>query len=155
MRAGEEEAVADLAARVFNQTIAPGYADEGVQEFLRYAAADPLRARQEADHFVVVAESHGALVGLIEMRRCEHVAMLFVTEPGRGVGRKLLRRAISRCREVKPGLKRVTVHAAPGAVDVYARFGFVASKPEQEENGIRFVPMALDLPTSGEAVRGH
>ncbi len=149
MRAGEEPAVASLAARVFNDVIAPEYADEGVQEFLRYAAADPLRARQQADHFVLVAESHGALVGLIEMRRCEHVAMMFAAEPGRGVGRELLRQAIARCRQSVPDLERVTVHAAPGAVDIYARFGFVASGPEQEQNGIRFVPMALELQTPG------
>ena len=145
MRTGEEEAVADLAARVFNQAVAPGYADEGVQEFLRYASAARVRERLQADHFVLVAERRGELVGFIEMRHSEHVAMLFVTQPGRGVGRELLRRAIARCRQAVPDLTRVTVHAAPGAVEIYARLGFRALEPERIESGIRFVTMALDL----------
>jgi predicted GNAT family N-acyltransferase len=145
MRTGEEQAVADLAARVFNHVVAPHYADEGVQEFLRYASADRLRDRLQADHFVLVAEERGELVGLIEVRHSKHVAMMFVTRPGRGVGKELLRRAIARCRQAVPELARVTVHAAPGAVEIYARFGFQALEPERVQNGIRFVPMALEL----------
>lgn len=155
MRSGEEHAVASLAARVFTEVVAPGYADEGVREFLRYASADRLLERSQADHFVLVAEDHGELVGLIEMRHSEHVAMLFVAHPGRGVGRELLRRAVALCRHAVPGLARVTVHAAPGAVEAYTRFGFTPSEPERVKNGIRFVPMALDLdPTAQDSGSG-
>jgi predicted GNAT family N-acyltransferase len=145
MKRGEEEAVADLAARVFNQFVAPGYSDEGVQEFLRYAAADQLLQRSEAGHFVLVAEEDEKLVGFIEMRHCEHVAMLFVARQGRGVGKELMRQAVARCRRTIPRLARLTVHAAPGAVEVYGRMGFRAEGPERVENGIRFVPMVLEL----------
>lgn len=145
MRTGEEEAVARLAARVFSEAVAPDYVEEGVREFLRYASADRIRERLQADHFVLVAEEQGDVVGLIEMRHAEHVAMLFVARPGRGVGRELLRQAIARCRQTAPELARVTVHAAPGAVEIYRRFGFRALESERIENGIRFVPMALEL----------
>jgi GNAT superfamily N-acetyltransferase len=145
MRSGEEQTVADLAARVFNQSVAPGYADEGVQEFLRYATPGLLQQRSRAGHFVLVAEDAEEIVGLIEVRNCEHIAMLFVALPGRGIGKELVRRAVARCRSESPGVAQVTVHAAPGAVEIYGRLGFVATGPEQLENGIRFVPMALSL----------
>jgi GNAT superfamily N-acetyltransferase len=145
MRPGEEEAVADLASRVFNEFVAPGYSDDGVQEFLRYATAEQLLQRSEAGHFVLVAEEEGELVGLIEVRHCEHVAMLFVARQGRGVGKELVRRAVARCRQTAPALARLTVHAAPDAVAVYGRMGFTATGPERVENGIRFVPTVLEL----------
>ncbi len=152
MKPGEEEAVANLAERVFSQFVAPDYSDEGVREFLRYAAPDQISQRLQAGHFLLVAEEQGELVGLIEMRHCEHVAMLFVARQGRGVGRELVHRAIARCRRDSSGIARVTVHSAPGAVEIYAHLGFQTAGPEQTENGIRFVPMTLELGSaSGES----
>jgi hypothetical protein len=40
----------------------------------------------------------------------------------------------------------VTVHASPNAVLAYAKLGFQATGAEHVQNGIRFIPMVLDLP---------
>ena len=39
----------------------------------------------------------------------------------------------------------MTVKSSPYAVDVYRRFGFEATAPEQVNKGIRFVPMKLSV----------
>ncbi|NIM49051.1 MAG: GNAT family N-acetyltransferase [Gemmatimonadales bacterium] len=145
MRPGEEAAVIDLVARVFNETVAPHYSEEGVLEFFKYAAAEPLAARSQSDHFTLVAEQDGDLVGMIEMRRFEHVAMLFVEPRGRGVGKALLDEALAVCRVERSDLSVMTVHSSPNAVPAYERLGFLATDSERELNGIRFVPMALEL----------
>ena len=38
----------------------------------------------------------------------------------------------------------ITVNASPGAVSAYARFGFVATGPEQVADGMRFTPMVAE-----------
>ena len=145
MRAGEETAVIDLVKRVFEATVAPHYSEAGVQEFYTYAAPEPLASRQQSDHFVLVAEQDRRLIGMIEMRHTEHVAMLFTEPQGRGTGRRLLQTALAVSVSQNPGLSRVTVHSSPNAVSAYERLGFRATDQEQELNGIRFVPMALEL----------
>jgi hypothetical protein len=42
----------------------------------------------------------------------------------------------------------MTVHASPNAVAAYERFGFRATAPQQERDGITFVPMTLGLSDS-------
>jgi len=58
------------------------------------------------------------------------------------------------CRAHDPTLKDITVHAAPSAVRMYDRLGFRALGPEREQNGIRFVPMALALEPEVPAAPG-
>lgn len=143
MRPGEEAAVIALVARVFDENVAPQYGEAGVREFYAYAAPEPLAARAQRDHLVLIAEQDGALVGMIEMRQDGHVAMLFAEPQGRGIGRRLLHTALAvgAWRQDEPS--RVTVHASPNAVAAYERLGFRPTDREQELNGIRFVPMEL------------
>lgn len=145
MRSGEEAAVIALVARVFDETVAPHYSEAGVQEFYGYAAPEPLAARLQSDHFILVAEQGDALVGMIEMRHAEHVAMLFVEPRGRGTGRRLLQAALAVCMSQHSGLSHVTVHSSPNAVPAYECLGFRATDQERELNGIRFIPMVLEI----------
>ena len=145
MRWGEEERVAELVARVFNQWVAPDYTDEGLRAFLSYAGPEKIAARSGEDHFVLVAEEVNRFVGMIEIRRLEHISLFFVEPVGRGVGRELLDRALAICRERSPELGRVTVNSSPYAVPIYERLGFRVQEVEQIARGMRYVPMSLDL----------
>lgn len=145
MRRGEEQAVAGLANRVFDRTVASDMTPEGVAEFRRWASAGLIARRSRADHAVLVASEGDSLCGMIEIRQGRHVAMLFVERAGEGIGRELMRRAVKLCRRQTPGLERITVNSAPGAVGAYRRMGFAARGEEQIRNGIRFVPMSLEL----------
>ena len=151
MRPGEENDVCSLVARVFGTFVAPQYTQEGVDEFLRYAEPEAMAARARANHFVLLAEMDGRLVGMIEVRNCDHISLLFVEGEfqKQGVARDLVRRAIQRCMLNRSKLGRVTVNSSPNAVEAYKHMGFRPLGPEQTANGIRFVPMAVDAKTAG------
>jgi GNAT superfamily N-acetyltransferase len=146
MQPGEETAVYDIVARVFDAFVAPGYSQEGVQEFLKYASG--LGERAMSNHFVLLAVSHNTIAGMIEVRNCDHISMLFVGSDyqRRGISRALLDRALDICRREKPALSAITVNSSPYAVPIYERLGFQAKGPEQVVHGIRFTPMVLQLP---------
>ncbi len=148
MQPGEETRVAEMIARVFDEFIAPEYSEEGVQEFLKYASADGLRERLQNNHFTLLATEQDRIVGMIEVRNTHHISMLFVDKAyqRQGISRTLLDKALTICRDKRPDLKTVTVNSSPYAVPIYQRLGFRALEPEKVVHGIRFVPMALELP---------
>jgi GNAT superfamily N-acetyltransferase len=147
MNPGEEAEVCHLVHRVFDEFVAPHYVQKGIQEFRKYVDPLALQQRSRESHFVLVATSPDQMVGMIEMRSHSHVSLLFVDQQfqGKGISRELLHRALTICRRHRPDLAQVSVNSSPNAVPIYKRLGFVPWSPEQTVNGIRFVPMLLDL----------
>lgn len=138
---GEEREVCDLISEVFNKFIAPGYSAEGVKEFYRYANPEALAARQNDNHFCLVAEMEGRIVGVIEMRNYNHVSLLFVKKRGIGIARALFDLALERCINEKPEFLKITVNSSPYAVSIYEKIGFRVAGEEKTENGITYIPM--------------
>jgi len=145
MQKGEEEKVCSLVEKIFNEFVAPDYDREGVDEFFKYANPAALAGRAGKDQFVMVAEQGPDLVGIIEMRNCDHIAMLFVSHRERGIARGLIGRAVGECRKRQPDVKRITVNSSPFAEPVYSWMGFRATGSIQKKNGIIFIPMTCDL----------
>jgi GNAT superfamily N-acetyltransferase len=145
IRPHDEQAVSHLVAQVFMQFIAPLYAPEGVSEFLQYASPTAMSRRLHHEHFVLVAEHRDKIVGMIEVRDHDHISLLFVdgAHQRQGIARQLVKRALEVCLKRNPRLRAFTVYASPNAIGAYERLGFRATGPEQERNGMRFVPMAL------------
>ncbi len=132
-----------LIREVFQTQVAPLYTEEGVRAFLDYIDPDQLAGRAARDHELVAAEDAetGDILGVAELRRCTHIALLFVGAEAQrgGVGRVLLEYVRSRC--LSRGRRILTVNAAPNAVSAYEHLGFSVQGPEREESGIRSVPM--------------
>ena len=147
LQPGEESGVVDLATKVFNEFVAPLYSAEGVSEFLKYAHVDELVQRKRAGNFVLLAKSGNDILGIIEVRENNHIAMLFVekSHQKKGIGKELLKRAIDICKNQDPEIHRITVNSSPNAVSAYRTMGFNALEQEQVANGIRFTPMELSL----------
>jgi GNAT superfamily N-acetyltransferase len=143
----------DLVRRVFQESVAPLYGPEGVREFMAYASLEPFTQRLRENHLAFVAEDESrTIVGVVEVRDHRHLSLLFVetAHQKKGIGRALIASAIEACRAAGPGLRGLTVNASPNSVGAYQKTGFVAVEPEQEKNGIRFVPMALTLGEVGD-----
>ena len=85
---------------------------------------------------------------MIEVRDHDHISLFFVDAPfhQRGIGRELVHRALDICRRNRQDLQRIDVNSSPYAVPVYEKLGFRQAAPEQVKNGIRFIPMVLELP---------
>jgi len=147
MKPGEEDQISKLAWEVFTEFVSPDFPAEGIKEMKRYLSPDLLAERLRSDHFVLLGESDSQLLGVIEVKDFIHVTLLFVAGESqrRGIGRQLLAEALKICRRNRPGLSEVTVNSLPNAVEAYEVLGFHAKGPEEEERGIRFIPMKLVL----------
>ncbi len=148
---GEEQQVCLFVKRVFDGFVAPLYEAEGVEEFLKYVDPDRMANRLYSNHFVLIAEQGGNLVGAIEIRELNHVSLLLVAGDSQrqGIAKRLLEGALKICQS-DLDLQEMSVHSSPNAVNAYAKLGFKATGQEQLENGIRFVPMKLKIKTDDD-----
>jgi hypothetical protein len=145
MKKGEEGRACALIEKVFNEFVAPDYGQEGVDEFFKFANPQAMAGRRGPEQVVIVAEKDGDIVGIIEMRNSNHIALLFVSCRGEGIAKRLFKRAVKECRKRHPDLKTITVNSSLFAEPVYTRMGFMTTGSVQKKNGIIFVPMALDV----------
>lgn len=130
----EKASACALAWKVFLSYEAPEYPQEGVDAF---------RSFLDDRGFISDMPFYGAfdgdkLVGMLAMRRPQHISLFFVDAAyhNRGIGRMLFERM-----KQDYELKEFTVHAAPYAVDIYKHLGFVPLDGERVSDGIRYVPM--------------
>ncbi|HVN72566.1 MAG TPA: GNAT family N-acetyltransferase [Desulfomonilia bacterium] len=139
--------VSDFIARVFRSAVGPLYPPEGVEEFMRYIQPDAFLKRLFSGHLTFQAEHDGKVIGAIHLRDFSHISLLFVDGEfqRRGIARELLSLAVKTCRDKSPGLRRLTVNSSPNSAPVYRRMGFQDTGIEQVNNGIRFIPMVLNL----------
>ena len=147
MKTGEEDPVIDLVSGVFREFVAPLYSDEGVREFMKYADPLALAERIKRNHFVQIAESDGEIIGVIEIRKYNHISLFFVMQEHqcKGIGKELLRRAVQECVATNQEITEITVNSSPNAVSAYRTLGFMERDEEKNVNGIRFVPMSLEV----------
>jgi GNAT superfamily N-acetyltransferase len=145
MERGEETRVCALVERVFREFVAPDYGPRGIQVFFEFANPQSMADRTGPEQVIVVAELGADIVGMIEMRGCDHIALLFVSHRRRGIAKELVRLAVRECRRRKPDVRQITVNSSPFAEPIYRRMGFTSTGPVQEKMGILFVPMVCDL----------
>ena len=147
MAPGEEVEFCQMVIECFNEFVAQGYSHDGIEEFLKYVNPDSMRDRLAHGNFVFVALRRNTVVGVIEIRTSNHIALLFVKKRyhKRGIAKKLLELSIERCKMAVADLKMIDVNSSPYAVRIYERLGFIKTDVEQLVNGIRFMPMALSL----------
>ena len=147
LKLGEEASVCNLVARSFNEFIAPGFSEEGVEEFFKYANSRALRKRAESGYFAMVAESGGQLAGMIEMRGNNHISMLYVDKAfhRKGVAKELVRRALEEISSNSGSPKDITVNSSRYAAPFYESLGFIQFEDEKSIYGVVHIPMVLSL----------
>lgn len=147
LRHNEFPQAMQLVRDVFALHVAPAFSEEGVQEFDSFVTLESALQRQEQGHHFLAASMGDTLAAVAEVRDSRHICLLFVLDEFRrkGIGRQLTNACVELCARKNPGLERVTVNASINAVDAYRHFGFLPTEPEQCHNGIRFVPMAIDI----------
>lgn len=132
---------------VFNQFVAPEFTQEGIDEFMKYIQPDTLINHLEKNHFGILASVKTKIIGIIIVRDYKHLALFFVDSQfqQKGVGKKLFRRALEHCSIHDGKSLQITVNSSPNSVNAYRKLNFKPTDKEQCVNGIRFVPMAMDL----------
>lgn len=150
MRLGEESKICAFIAKIFNEFVAPEFSDQGIKTFLVTNTEADLRDRLRKGATLILAEENGILVGVIEVVDQTHISRFFVegSYQKRGVGRGLLERAIRLCLHENPNPLTLTVNSSPNSVAAYESLGFKRTADEQVSDGIRYVPMVLEVPGS-------
>ncbi len=134
-----------LIWEVFLQDVAPVYTEEGIEEFRKtteYETICPMYMNEEITMFGAFEEEE--LIGTISVKKIGHIFLFYVKSScqGKGVGKQLFQAVYQHCAD-DPGISRITVNAAPGAVPKYMRMGMRAAMPEQQVKGMRYVPMEM------------
>lgn len=109
------------------------------------AAISALIDNPACRYYVASHDGTPALAGVIALRQLparHHVHHLFVAPElhGQGVARALWQHARDAARNDRHD-GGFSVNSSVFAVPVHERLGFIASGPEADKNGIRFVPM--------------
>jgi GNAT superfamily N-acetyltransferase len=151
-RPTEAEAVSALVREVFDQHVAPSFSPQGIAEMHEHLSPEAIAERART-HATLVAWQHVASapgsgtepVGVIEVRKKDHVSMLFVrtSHMGLGVATTLLNRALDACRTA--GRPRMTVNSSLNAQTFYERLGFSPTGNPRHVNGIAYLPMERRL----------
>lgn len=146
MEKGEEHDVYDLILKVFHKHVAPIYSQKGIETFLGMLSIDFLK-EVSLGKFTVVAEQNNKLFGMISIINTNHIALLFVSSEFQnlGIGKDLIQFSINKCLEKSPDLKTITVSSTPNSLLFYEKNGFIKIDEEQNENGMRFIPMQKKL----------
>lgn len=143
MNAGEERSVCELVRQVFHEFVAPDYAQEGIEEFFRFADPGAMKERMQSGGFVLVACQADVLAGMLEFFPPDRIAMLFVAIQHQGIAKELITNAIRKARAINPDLSKVTVHSSPYAEPIYLKLGFDKIGNVRKEHGIKYIPMEL------------
>jgi GNAT superfamily N-acetyltransferase len=123
----------------------------GAEPFLDSITAQAVRGYISASNFsYLVAEIDDELAGAVALRDNSHLYHLFVAQAhqGKGMGRSLWLAVKQAALQTGNG-GRFTVNSSLNAISVYKRFGFIASGPRVEKNGLAFLPMQLVTDESG------
>lgn len=146
-----------LVWEVYADEIAPVSAPEGVASFQKFIKYDYISQIWARGHLIFFgAYEEGVLCGTLALRVDGHIALFFVKKQyqGRGVGRMLFGAAYHCCaQQLSAG--RMTVNAAPGAVEKYVHMGLRPVAGEQEKDGMRYVPMEMYVNLKMVAPKGR
>jgi len=147
LKPGDEVEVCNLVARSFNEFIAPGFSEVGIEEFYRYVNPRALHKRWRTGYHVILAEYHELIIGVVEVKKRRHISMLYVekTYHRNGIASELLEKALGYILSSAPKTKEVTVNSSQYAKPFYEREGFRKTDEEKVIHGIVHIPMALAL----------
>jgi GNAT superfamily N-acetyltransferase len=150
MTPGDQTMVSEFISVVFNEFVAPRFSQDGqdgIDEFMKYIKPDAIESQLEENHFAFIATFGAIIIGIIEVRNNNHVALFFVDGyfQRKGIGKKLLQKALELCSSNDPEFSKITVNASPNSIIADETMGFKPTDVEQCVNGIRLVPMALRL----------
>lgn len=155
---------------VFAQDVAPSYTPEGVGEFQNYIKYDniyPMYRNRQLIFFGAFDETN-RLRGVIAVNPPGvkpsnegtyslevHISLFYVRKDmqRKGIGKQLYQ-CIYQYAFQEFHARKITVNAAPNAVQTYLHLGMRQTAEEQVVNGLRFVPMEGYI-IGDESAQGH
>lgn len=78
MKRGDEAKVSEFVSAVFNEYVAPGFSQDGIDEFTKYIKPGAIESQIKENHFAFIATLGTEILGVIEVRDNSHIALFFV-----------------------------------------------------------------------------
>ena len=140
------DGISQLITQLVIKYILPTCSQEGGQLILNSMAPNCISNYFDAGYEYHVAELKGELIGVVGMKENAHLYHLFVAEAlqGNGISRKLWEQARDECL-ANGNQGKFTVNSALNAADVYLKFGFVPVSGIREKQGVKDMPMELNV----------
>jgi predicted GNAT family N-acyltransferase len=137
----------DLVREVFDTCVAPDYSKEGNEKYYSFVNLEYIKNWKKENRICLVAKLDSKIMGIIDLKDTNHLTMFFVNTKlqNNGIGRKLLSEAIIKCKTINPSLTYFEVNSSPFAVKIYENLGFIKQSEEQEQFGIRYTPMKMEI----------
>lgn len=146
-----------LVWEVYADTIAPTSTPEGVASFQKFIKYDYISQVWQRGELIFFGAYEGeSLLGALALRPDGHIALFFVDKDrqGQGIGRMIFQHAYHYCAQYL-NAGRLTVNAAPDAVERYVHMGMRPISGEQEREGMRYVPMEMYVNLSVVSPKGQ
>jgi GNAT superfamily N-acetyltransferase len=149
MESGEEPIISEFVKKVFEEFVAPDFSPDGIETFMVFISPDSIRKRNQnkEKNFLIAARDNKMIIGIIEIKNCNHISLLFVDKlyQKTGIAKKLYGMALKRCKESIADLKEFEVNSSRFAVPMYRKLGFEKIGEEQIKDGILFTPMKANV----------
>ena len=144
---GQEFEIHQLIKKVYDEFVAIDYSDEGNQFFYDWIQPNRIAERQKKQNNLMVAFIDNRIVGMIEIRENKNISLLFVDKKyqGFGIAKKLFQESLKTCIQRDPNIDMFYVHASPFSIPIYKKLGFVEAGTMQEEQGIKYLPMEMEI----------
>ncbi|MDR2522750.1 MAG: EFR1 family ferrodoxin [Synergistaceae bacterium] len=143
---GQGAEVSALARKAVDMSEFNGFTPDGQRAFERYTEPLAIEQRGRMGFELELAWVSGVLAGMVETKE-RRIAMLCVHPDytRKGLGSRLVARALLRCAASDPSIKYISLHAADGATGFYERVGFVRCGSRKESAGIFSTPYKFAL----------
>ena len=131
--------VKELVKKVFDNSVAKDYSDDGKEEFYKFVNDNEKLSSLDIWGYYI----EDRLIGVIGNRdEISHISLFFVDNEFQrhSFGKKLLQTVVEASKA-----DVISVNSAPSAVNAYKYMGFSATDGEIENNGIKYVPMELKV----------
>lgn len=140
----------ELVKKVFMEFEAPDYNKEGIKSFFKFANYENISKKQDEDLKIYVAKNSKKIIGMIAFSRYTHITLLFVDRnyQRKGIATKLIKKAKEICKRNNKELEYITVNSSPYAKEFYHKLGFKDTGTESEVDGIKFIPMKMQIQNS-------
>lgn len=137
------EPAMEVVWKTFLKFEANEYGKEGTKNFLNFISDEKLyKMFLSGNYKLMVAKDEDRIVGVAGVRTGNHVSLLFVDEAyhRQGIGRLLLSKMQELVESDKKSV-RLTVNAAPYAIEFYKKVGFTPTDKILTADGITYLPM--------------
>ncbi|CAH0533151.1 hypothetical protein VST7929_01012 [Vibrio stylophorae] len=131
-----------LVEQVSTQSILPDLTLQGRSAYLRFMQEEMASIFEDARYLIVKMSQGQDLMGFAALRDGHYLSHLFValSWQRRGVGRQLLNALCAHARS-----NQISLRSSINALGFYQSLGFQKTGPEATYQGIRYVPMRLQL----------